>query len=182
MGRVADIPQPEESAAEHAESANAQIWRFSLAFYARPSVEAALIALQDREGLDVNLILFGLWLGVSGRGRLDRRGLAAADRAIRAIRVEIVEPLRALRRRLKSAPDADIQRLREAVEAIELKAEKTALHRLAGSAAPPDGDADPAARLAAAQANFALCLGPETALAVEAAVIREAVARFVADR
>ena len=45
------------------------LWRFSLAFYARPGVAEALIALQDRAGLDVNLMLFALWLGVSGRSR-----------------------------------------------------------------------------------------------------------------
>jgi len=182
MGWVADIPQPGTNAAEDAESASAQLWRFSLAFYARPGVAPALIALQDRKGLDVNLILFALWLGVSGRGRLDRRQLATVDRAIRPIRREIAEPLRALRRRLKSSPDSDIQRLREAVEALELEAEKAALRRLALGAAPPDDDADPAAGLAAARANLALCLGPETALAAEAAVICEALARFAADR
>ena len=46
------------------------LWRFSLAFYASPGVAQALIALQDRDQLDVNLMLFALWLGVSGRGRL----------------------------------------------------------------------------------------------------------------
>ena len=96
----------------------AALWRFSLAFYDRPGVPEALIALQDRAGLDVNLILFALWLGVSGRCRLSRAGLATAERAARPIRAEIVEPLRALRRRLKGDPDADIQRLREGVKAL----------------------------------------------------------------
>ena len=72
-------------------------WRFSLAFYARPGVAEALIALQDRAGFDVNLILFGLWVGLSGRGRLDGELLAAARRATERLRTEIVAPLRALR-------------------------------------------------------------------------------------
>jgi uncharacterized protein (TIGR02444 family) len=42
-------------------------WCFSLAFYERPGVADALIALQDRDGFDVNLVLFALWLGISGR-------------------------------------------------------------------------------------------------------------------
>src|SRR4029077_986465 len=46
------------------------LWRFSLAFYALPGVARALIALQDRDGLDVNLMLFAMWLGISGPGRL----------------------------------------------------------------------------------------------------------------
>ena len=49
-------------------------WRFSLAFYERPGVADALIALQDCDGFDVNLVLFALWLGVSGRG--GRAGMA----------------------------------------------------------------------------------------------------------
>ena len=49
------------------------LWRFSLTFYARPGVSEALIALQDRAGFDVNLMLFALWLGVSGRRRRPKR-------------------------------------------------------------------------------------------------------------
>ena len=52
-------------------------WRFSLVFYERPGVADALIALQDRGGFDVNLILFALWLGISGRGLLGGDTLAA---------------------------------------------------------------------------------------------------------
>jgi uncharacterized protein (TIGR02444 family) len=48
-------------------SENEAFWRFSLAFYERPGVADALIALQDREGFDVNLVLFALWLGISAR-------------------------------------------------------------------------------------------------------------------
>ena len=69
-------------------------WRFSLTFYALPRVAPALLALQDLEGLDVNLMLFALWLGISGRHPLDSGALAAAERAIGTIRAEVVEPLR----------------------------------------------------------------------------------------
>ena len=57
-----------------------------------------LAARRDR--LDVNLILFALWLGVSGRGRLDGEALTAAGRVAHEIGTEIVQPLRALRRNL----------------------------------------------------------------------------------
>ena len=54
--------------------AAAELWEFSLDFYARPGVSAALIELQDRAGLDVNLILFALWLGARhGRRRAGGR-------------------------------------------------------------------------------------------------------------
>ncbi|MGH7031333.1 MAG: TIGR02444 family protein [Stellaceae bacterium] len=182
MNPVADDVQQGANATKGAGSASEDLWRFSLTYYARPGVAAALVALQDRERLDVSLILFALWLGTSGRGRLDRQGLTAADRAVRAIRRDIVEPLRALRRRLRSHPDPDIQRLREAVKAIEIEAEKTALHRLAASLAAPDAQVDRVTRLAAAHANLALCLGPDAMRSAEAAVIRDRLALFVAER
>jgi uncharacterized protein (TIGR02444 family) len=146
------------------------LWRFSLAFYALPGVAEALIALQDREGRDVNLILFALWLGHSGGGRLDRATLAEAERATRAIREEIVEPLRTLRRELRRHADEDVQRLREEVKALELAAEKLVQTRLARLVAP-SLDMLPEARLAAARANLALYLGPEAARSERAAVI-----------
>jgi uncharacterized protein (TIGR02444 family) len=157
------------------------LWRFSLAFYALPGVAQALIALQDRDQLDVNLMLFALWLGVSGRGRLSSDGLALADRAVCTIRAEIVEPLRALRRRLRHDPDADVQRLRESVKTLELGAEKLAQRRLAGVAGPSSGETSRADRLAAAHENFALYLGPQKVRCTEAVVIRKALEVFVLD-
>jgi uncharacterized protein (TIGR02444 family) len=154
------------------------LWQFSLALYALPGVAPTLIALQDKDGRDVNLMLFALWLGISGRGRLDGAGLAAAERAVREIRTEIVEPLRALRRRLRPDSNKDMQHLREGVKALELAAEKLAQRRLARLAGPRTPGASPPARLAAAEANLALYLGPETARGGDEAVIRLALAAF----
>jgi uncharacterized protein (TIGR02444 family) len=150
------------------------LWRFSTAFYGRAGVAEALIKLQDRAGFDVNLMLFALWFGLSGRNRFTAADLAAADRAAGPIRGDLVEPLRALRRRLKSNPDADIQRLREEVKRLELAAERTLQSRLARLGGMPGSDDDPASRLAAAEANLALYLGPEAADSAEAAIIRDA--------
>jgi uncharacterized protein (TIGR02444 family) len=150
-------------------------WRFSLAFYAVPGAAGALIALQDREGLDVNLMLFALWLGVSGRGRLDCDTLMAADRAVGEVRAGIVQPLRTLRRRLSQNPDPDVQDLRRGVKAIELAAEKVVQTRLARLAGPV---CDAPADIAAAHANLALYLGPERVQGAEAAVIRGALSRL----
>ena len=173
MTGVADIPLAD---------AAARLWEFSLDFYARPGVSAALIELQDRAGLDVNLILFALWHGLSGRGRLDGASLAVAGQAVRAIQAEIIEPLRGLRRRLRTDPDADIQRLREAIKALELDAEQIAQARLAGYAGPPGADGDPAGRLAAARVNFALALGSERAHGAAAGLVRKALAAFTQER
>ena len=150
------------------------LWRFSMAFYACAGVAEALIKLQDRAGFDVNLMLFALWFGLSGRNRFTGAELAAADRAAGPIRGDLVEPLRALRRRLRSNPDADIQRLREEIKRLELAAERILQNRLARLAGMPVTDNDPASRLTAAEANLALYLGREAADSAEAAIIREA--------
>ncbi|HEY1259272.1 MAG TPA: TIGR02444 family protein [Stellaceae bacterium] len=154
--------------------AAAELWRFSTRFYARRGVAEALLGLQDRDGCDINLVLFALWLGISGRKRATRALFAAAERDTRALRRELVEPLRALRRRLKGQADPDLRRLRAEVQALELAAEQAVQRRLASHAGPVFAT-DRAERLAAAQANFRLYLGRETA---ETAVICAALAAF----
>src|SRR6516225_4179160 len=91
------------------------LWRFSLAFYARPGVSEALIALQDRARCDVNLMLFALWLGVSGRSRLTKGRMAIADCFARPNETDIVEPMGALRQKLSPPPARDVERLREGI-------------------------------------------------------------------
>ncbi len=156
-------------------------WRFSLAFYERPGVPDALIALQDRDGCDVNLVLFALWLGISGRGALGGDALAAAKQVADTLRSEIVEPLRQLRRKLRHHPDREIQRLREGVKALELAGEKLVqerLARLAGSGCPKTCSGS---RRAAAHANLALYLGGEGVRSKEAVIIEEALDAFAQD-
>jgi uncharacterized protein (TIGR02444 family) len=153
-------------------------WRFSLALYARPGVADALIALQDRARSEVNLVLFGLWLGVTRSRRLAAAELAAAAAAIAPIDEAVVLPLRQLRRQLKPAADPGVQALRRRIAGLELAAERRVQYRLAASlpgvarAAPEGGG------LAAAEANLALALGDEFASA-EAGVLREALAALI---
>ena len=160
-------------------SAASAFWRFSLAFYALPGVAEALIALQDDCGFDVNLILFGLWLGFSGRGRLDAARLAAAEGAGGPLRAEIVVPLRQLRRRIEPHPEADFRRLRAAILRLELNAERAVLARLA-AAAPSERPADLPSRRADAQANFSFYLGAVAVVRAEAAVVSQAFSAFSA--
>jgi uncharacterized protein (TIGR02444 family) len=155
------------------------LWRFSVAFYARPGVSEALIALQDRAGVDVNLMLFALWRGVSGGGRLSSEELAIADRIARPLRVDVVEPLRALRRKLRKHPDTDVQRLREGIKAIELATEQVVQNRLSVLARPLAGD--PAEPALAALANLRLYLGPELAGSAEADTVAQALQAFLAE-
>ena len=156
-------------------------WCFSLAFYERPGVPDALIALQDRDGFDVNLVLFALWLGISGREPLDSDALAAAERAAGTLRREMIEPLRNLRRKLRHHPDGDVQRLRESVKALEIAGEKLVQDRLARLAGSGCAGTCPGGGRAAAHANLALYLGGEGICSKEAEVIEEALDAFAQD-
>jgi len=119
----------------------ADFWNFSLGLYGRPGVAQACIALQDGFGLDVNLLLFCCWHGQANR-RLTDEDLRRAMSAAEAWQREVVQPLRAVRRRLKAgvAPisAAECEALRRKVNDLELEAERiaqAALEALPGPAA-----------------------------------------------
>ncbi|HEV7819696.1 MAG TPA: TIGR02444 family protein [Burkholderiales bacterium] len=78
-----------------------RFWRFSLRFYARTKVSAACLALQDEAGVDVNLLLFLLFLAEHQR-QVGAGDVAKLDAAVAAWRESVVKPLRALRRALKT--------------------------------------------------------------------------------
>lgn len=143
--------------AEAAPPGEARFWDFSLAVYGRPGVAPACLALQDRHGLDVNLLLYCGWCGGRGR-RLDAGNIAALDDRVAAWRREVVLPLRGVRRWLKTqeaAPDADAQPLRDKVKRLELEAERIEQEMLFAAAEEEAKEASPAA----AAANMALYLG-----------------------
>ena len=130
-------------------------WRFSLRFYALPDVAPACLQLQDEADVDVNLMLFLLFLAENGRA-ITRDDVARLDASVAPWRAEVVEPLRALRRRLKSGvgdvPTATSDGLRTMVKKIELEAERLEQGRLE-NAAPNLGK--PAPRSEAARINLA---------------------------
>ena len=101
-------------------------WDFSLAVYGRPGVTPACLALQDRHGLDVNLLLLCCWAGAQGRtlAPAELRDLIAA---VRPWQEQVVRPLRAVRRWLKdqtAAPAGPAGALREEILARELDGER----------------------------------------------------------
>lgn len=102
-------------------------WTFSLAFYGAPGVPAACIALQDGRGVDVNLMLFGLWLAEQGRA-VSAGDLAQADAAVADWRAQAVVAIRGARRFLRTPPSAfdatAAAALRERVKAVELESER----------------------------------------------------------
>ncbi|WP_162914958.1 TIGR02444 family protein [Desertibaculum subflavum] len=124
-------------------TSGAGLWRFSLRLYRRRGVADACLALQDRHGIDVNLLLYAAYAAVSGRGAVDAGALAAANRAIEGWRLLVILPLRRLRGQLKGVATAAPARKR--VLAAELEAEKEAQRRLAGLLGPRQ-DRTPEAR------------------------------------
>ncbi len=101
-------------------------WDFSLTVYARPGVAEASTGLQDRLGLDVNILLFCCWAGACGQA-IQEAEMNRLIEAVRHWRDGVVGPLRALRRWLKEnrgAPPAMQETVRNEVKALELKAER----------------------------------------------------------
>lgn len=152
-------------------------WDFSIRIYARPEVAQACLELQERHGLDVNVVLFCLWLGASGRGplvgpELDQVLSAVADWHARAVR-----HLRALRKWLKgdlgAVPRERGDRFRNAVAGLEIDAEHIEQLVLAGALArtpKPDLEALDGARDAASSlAAYLGAIGASSSAADRAA-------------
>ena len=111
----------------------APLRQFALAVHDVEGVPAACVLLQDRFDLDVNVLLLGAFVGVRGK-ILAAEDVAAARAVVDAWHNEVVRPLRAVRRRLKSgpapAPDARTASLRRHVAGSELDAELVELDEL----------------------------------------------------
>lgn len=118
------------------------LWTFSLAVYDQPGVAAACLGLQDRHGLDVNILLYCCWAGVRGQ-TLDSGQFRQLRDASRAWSEEIVQPLRALRRRLKTEPGDAEQDLRARILDLELEAERLEQARLLAALPLPADTPEP---------------------------------------
>ena len=158
--------------------AAAEFWRFSLAIYARPGVAPACLVLQDRYDRDVNVALYCCWLGASGRGRLDRDALAAADRSVARWRRDVVENFRAARRAIKATATPESDSLYAKAKAVELEAERLLQQRLVACAPAVDAARTSAERLAAALANLALYVGDAPAAPIRDALTAMAESDF----
>ncbi|WP_137390151.1 TIGR02444 family protein [Rhodoligotrophos defluvii] len=104
-------------------------WRFSLAVYGAEGVSAECLNLQERFGIDVNLLLFSAYLGAVEGLKLDGQHLAEAAEVVRHLHAEIVRPLRQARRGLKvvTGSEAVVKEAQAAyakVKAVELQAEQ----------------------------------------------------------
>ena len=148
------------STSQHGNSARLQdLWRFSLAFYRRPGVADACIALQDNAGVDVNVMLYLLYLAARGR-QVHADDMIRIESVAAVWRDAVVDPLREIRRKLKAPlgafEPAVTSALRDDIKRSELAAERIEQQALESlmtlDAAPPDIHA----RLAYARANMAV--------------------------
>jgi uncharacterized protein (TIGR02444 family) len=142
------------SAGETTSNQGSPFWRFSLGFYRRPGVGDACIVLQDACGVDVNLMLFLLWLAASNRG-LSVDDVTMLEAKVRDWRELVIASLRHLRRKLKdNAPLVEpgpAEAFRSKIKAAELEAERLqqeALYDVANSMTlgKPHASAESAAR------------------------------------
>ena len=151
---------------EHAQS----LWAFSLAFYSVESVSPLLIEWQDRNGIDVNVVLSLSWH--AGRGlQLNEPALDALIRAGEPWRAHVIAPVRNARRAIKTIAglDAmpDAMALRERLLTLELDLERAAQERLQAASdvwLPPQAavpSVDPPGALQAMLRDYARCLGTQ---------------------
>ena len=105
-----------------------EFWAYSVRVYERPKVADCLIELQDRHGVDVNVVLFCCWCGWSGRPIPDAQAFAALLDAVSTWQSDVVGPLRQLRRQMKrgvaNVPADTVQTIRGKVQGLEIDCER----------------------------------------------------------
>jgi len=106
------------------------LWDYAVALYASPGVAAACLALQDRRGTDVNLLLFACWLGATGQEPNAGQLAEVLERA-EVWQADLVRPLREARRRLEAVLPTLEESLRPPLAAAraDLAAVELALER-----------------------------------------------------
>lgn len=102
-------------------------WTFTLAIYRAPGVSQECITLQDTLSIDVDVLLYVVWVGAAHKLVLGEQNFTAIDDYIRRWHTTVVRPLRAVRQAMKALPemtDDTVKTLRQDVAAIELRAEQ----------------------------------------------------------
>ena len=167
---------------ENALTRKSPFWRFSIKFYAVPGVAPACIELQDRGGVDVNVLFFLLWSATQNRA-LNAADVAELDRVIGEWRDAAVVPLRGVRRALKTPPavmppDA-AEGFRTRIKAVELEAERLqqeAMYDLAQSGRFGHAAATPIEAAQISVKSYQALLGPLPAAPLQ--TVLAALAKF----
>lgn len=136
---------------------NRGLWPFTLDLYARPGVQDAVIALQENQGADVNVLFYCTWCAATGRSSLDAASFDKVESRIARWRQEVTKPLRRLRVHIKTHPD--LLALQEAAEArskileAEIESERIAQIAIESTAEQPLAEGS-GALAAAAERNL----------------------------
>ncbi|MCO6440563.1 MAG: TIGR02444 family protein [Nitrococcus mobilis] len=137
-----------------------RLWEFALTLYEVETVKQTCLSIQARYGLSISLLLGTIWAGANGYGRLGATELETAIRRGMEWHREIIEPLRALRRRLRQHPPQGLERrterLRHRLLEQELEAERIEQRLFLEDFPPGRPAAPPAERWRDAAANAAL--------------------------
>jgi uncharacterized protein (TIGR02444 family) len=102
-------------------------WRFALALYGQEGAADACLALQDRLGVDVNILLLAMSAAAERGIAVTSQDLRSMDELVKTWRAETVVPLRAIRRWLKEPPapaSEHAEMLRPTIKKAELLAEQ----------------------------------------------------------
>lgn len=109
-------------------------WDFSLRLYGRIGVAPACLALQERHGVDVNVVLYCIWLGVERGLTIDEADATRITQSVAAWNDDVVVRLRGLRTALRVDARGAERRLSDAlrndIKRAELDAERIEQHIL----------------------------------------------------
>ena len=100
-----------------------EFWRFSLAVYSRAGVAEECLALQEKAGADVNVLLFCAWTGTQAIV-LSRDDIEQALRLVVAWQDNVVRPLRGVRQSMKVLDHHESESFRTRVKSMEIEAEQ----------------------------------------------------------
>jgi uncharacterized protein (TIGR02444 family) len=102
-----------------------EFWQFSVRIYSAKGVAAECLAIQDKLGVDVNVLLFSVWIGTKGI-RLSQAQLMEIKTVVQDWNGMVVKPMRAVRRALKDRrlPEEAVRAFCSFLTAEELKAEQ----------------------------------------------------------
>ena len=103
-------------------------WNFSLQFYNKEGVADILLWFQEERQVDINLILYCCWAGVSQTPGLRATDMTFLRDIVDRWQSEIIQPLRSLRQTLKTdargAPISRVAGVRANLQQAEIEAER----------------------------------------------------------
>ncbi len=74
------------------------LWDFAIKFYAEPLMAQQLLSLQDEENLNVNVLIFAIWLATQKRYLI---ASPEAENVINHWHMQVIEPIREARAQVK---------------------------------------------------------------------------------